>query len=167
MVERKDSSESKTSLGKFCEACQAIPAAGHCGLAGCPMVLPSRTLSDTHQMFAQRLAIAREGLEMSQQELSRRAGLPASSISHFESGRRAPSIDNLVRLIRAMPGLNANWLLGLVPDKASVEYEDGYFDGISDAEEALAEVSRAASKRFSDGGEATTKADSGMNNNVS
>lgn len=24
------------SLGKFCKACQAIPAAGYCNLAGCP-----------------------------------------------------------------------------------------------------------------------------------
>lgn len=30
------------SLGKFCKACQAIPAAGYCNLAGCPNKPPRR-----------------------------------------------------------------------------------------------------------------------------
>ena len=151
-------------LGKFCDACQAIPAAGYCRLAGCPNAPPvaetpctdcggtgvtyqterpcacqatSRSLSAPQQVFAQRLAMARAGLEMSQEELSRRSGLPASSISHYESGRRGPSIDNLVRIIRAMPGLNANWLLGIAGDEVTDEYEDGYSDALHDAQEAL------------------------------
>lgn len=74
---------------------------------------------------------------MSQEELSRRSGLPASSISHYESGRRGPSIDNLVRIVRAMPGLNANWLLGITGDEVTDEYEDGYSDALHDAQEAL------------------------------
>lgn len=151
-------------LGKFCDACQAIPAAGWCRLAGCPNAptsdeapctdcggtgvtyqterpcacqATSRSLSAPQQVFAQRLAMARAGLEMSQEELSRRSGLPASSISHYESGRRGPSIDNLVRIIRAMPGLNANWLLGIAGDEVTDEYEDGYSDALHDAQEAL------------------------------
>src|SRR5437879_2945615 len=94
----------------------------------CTCQVESRTLSKAQRVFAQRLAIARAGLEMSQEELSRRSGLPASAISHYESGRRGPSIDNLVRIIQAMPSVNANWLLGLSPDKATDEYEDGYSD---------------------------------------
>ena len=31
------------TLGKFCPACQAIPVAGYCGLAGCPNVPPPQT----------------------------------------------------------------------------------------------------------------------------
>lgn len=110
-----------------------------------------RTLSDAQKLFADRLAVARDGLEMSQEELSRRSGLPASSVSHYESGRRSPSLDNLVRIIKAMPGVNANWLLGLSSDKVTIEYEEGYFDAMSDAEAALQEISQRAEQRFSEG----------------
>jgi len=159
-------------LGKFCDACQAIPTVGRCRLAGCPNAQTadeapctdcggtgvtyqterpcacqeaSRTLSAPQQIFAQRLAMARAGLEMSQEELSRRSGLPASSISHYESGRRGPSIDNLVRIIRALPGLNANWLLGITGDEVTDEYEDGYSDALRDAQEALVELEQRRS----------------------
>ena len=106
----------------------------------CACQVSSRTLSAPQQVFARRLAIARRGLEMSQEELSRRSGLPASAISHYESGRRSPSLDNLVRIIRAMPGVNANWLLGLTGDKTTDQYEDGYSDAMSDAQAALLEL---------------------------
>lgn len=128
-------------LGRFCKACQAIPAAGFCNLVGCPNVFGARTLSQPQRVFARRLAMARAGLEMSQEELSRRSGLPASAISHYESGRRGPSIDNLVRIVRAMPGLNANWLLGLTSDATTDDYEDGYSDAMRDAQEALIALS--------------------------
>jgi transcriptional regulator with XRE-family HTH domain len=158
---------SAETLGKFCDACQAIPSVGYCRLAGCPnrpssdegpctdcggtgiayqterpcaCQAASRTLSKPQQVFAQRLRIAREGLEMSQEELSRRSALPASAISHYESGRRSPSLDNLVRIIRAMPGVNANWLLGLTGDKTTDQYEDGYSDALADAQAALLEL---------------------------
>lgn len=103
----------------------------------CACQVTARPLSAPQQVFAQRLAVARAGLEMSQEELSRRSGLPASSISHYESGRRGPSIDSLVRIIRAMPGLNANWLLGIAGGEVTDEYEDGYSDALRDAQEAL------------------------------
>lgn len=106
----------------------------------CACQVASRTLSKPKLVFAQRLGIAREGLEMSQEELSRRSGLPASSISHYESGRRGPTIDNLVRIVRAMPGVNANWLLGLSPDKTTDQYENGYSDALRDAHEALTDL---------------------------
>lgn len=136
-----------TDFGKFCDACQAIPVAGYCKLANCPNappITPERPADD----FAARLRLAREGLEMSQEELSRRAKIAPAVISHYEARRRAPSLENLVRIIRAMPGLNANWLLGLITESASDEYQDGYFDAVRDAQEALVAVEHEANRRF-------------------
>lgn len=127
------------ALGKFCHACQAIPQMGYCRLAGCPSApatVAAKALM-SKPLFSRRLALARNDLEMSQEELSRRSGLPASVISHYESGRRSPSLDNLVRIVRAMPGVNANWLMGLTSNPTSDNYEDGYADAIRDAQEAL------------------------------
>lgn len=138
-------------LSYFCPACQAFPQAGYCRLAGCPTAPgegpPSRSLSAPQQVFAVRLAQARRGLEMSQEEVSKRSGLPASAVSHYESGRRSPSLDNLVRLIRAMPGVNANWLLGLTAEVMTSDYEDGYSDALRDTQEALTELEQRSFAR--------------------
>lgn len=101
--------------------------------------------------FSARLGTALEGLEMSQIELSRRSGIQPAAISRFLSGHKAPNLENLIRLIRAMPGVNANWLLGLTTEQVTSDYEDGYFDALSDAEAAVQEVSQRASQRFSEG----------------
>jgi transcriptional regulator with XRE-family HTH domain len=61
--------------------------------------------------FPDRLQSARDKRDISQQELARRAGLPASSISHFEGGGRKPSVDNLRRLANALD-VSADFLLG-------------------------------------------------------
>ena len=46
--------------------------------------------------FNERLRAIREGLRrMSQAELAKAAGLPPSSIAHFERGTRKPSFDSL------------------------------------------------------------------------
>lgn len=99
--------------------------------------------------FAVRLKTARDGLEMSQRELCRRAAIEPAMLSHIEAGHRAPSFETLVRIIRAMPGVNANWLLGLTSDRATDEYESGYSDALDDAEAALQAISQAAERRFS------------------
>jgi transcriptional regulator with XRE-family HTH domain len=102
--------------------------------------------------FSDRLGTALEGLEMSQTELARRSGIQPANISRFIGGHAEPSVANLTRLLRAMPGVNANWLLGVATEQVTSEYEDGYFDGMSDAQAALQEVSERASARFSGGG---------------
>ncbi len=48
---------------------------------------------------------------MSQADLAQRAGLQPSAVSHFESGRRAPSFDNLRALADAL-GVSTDHLLG-------------------------------------------------------
>ena len=63
-------------------------------------------------VFSSRLKAYREKRGLSQVDLASRAGLPSTSISHFESGARKPSFDNLVRLVRALE-VSADYLLGL------------------------------------------------------
>lgn len=61
--------------------------------------------------FASRLRAAREGKGLSQAELAERAGLQPSAVSHFETGRRSPSFENLRFLADAL-GVATDYLLG-------------------------------------------------------
>lgn len=63
------------------------------------------------EAFRRRLAQARDARAISQGELAKRTGLPASSISHFEGGGRKPSFDNLNRLADAL-NVTTDYLLG-------------------------------------------------------
>lgn len=63
------------------------------------------------EIFGERLRSAREARGLNQRELSDRLGVPASSIAHFEGGRRKPSFDNLSRLARALD-VTTDYLLG-------------------------------------------------------
>lgn len=68
----------------------------------------SRPSSD---VFRERLRAAREIRGLSQGELAEKAGLQASAISHFETGTRKPSFDNLRRLADALDA-TTDYLLG-------------------------------------------------------
>jgi transcriptional regulator with XRE-family HTH domain len=50
----------------------------------------------------QGLRDCRELRGLSQTELAERTGLKPSAISHFETGQRAPSLANLIRLADAL-----------------------------------------------------------------
>lgn len=63
--------------------------------------------------FPSRLKKAREGRGLTQAELGKEAGLPSTTLSHFESGSRKPSFDNLRRLTRVL-GVSTDYLMGLV-----------------------------------------------------
>jgi transcriptional regulator with XRE-family HTH domain len=52
--------------------------------------------------FGQRLRTAREDRELTQAGLAESLGLPPSAVSHWEGGRREPSLKNLRRLIDVM-----------------------------------------------------------------
>ena len=54
------------------------------------------------EVFRGRLRTARTARNLSQSELARRAELQASAVSHFETGTRKPSFDNLKRLADAL-----------------------------------------------------------------
>lgn len=69
---------------------------------------------NSHQatdIFAERLKQARELRALSQTQLATNAGLPPSSVSHFEAGARKPSLDNLKRLSVAL-NVTTDYLLG-------------------------------------------------------
>ena len=64
-------------------------------------------------VFKERLKQARQTRKLQQGELATKSGLPAASISHFESGSRKPSFDNLRRLAHALE-VTTDFLLGRV-----------------------------------------------------
>ena len=66
-------------------------------------------------LFSQRLREARKLRELNQGELARRAGLQDSAVSHFETGSRKPSFNNLKRLADALK-VTTDYLLGRVDD---------------------------------------------------
>ncbi len=63
------------------------------------------------EKFQDRLRKARQDKGLSQSELAERAGFQPSAISHFETGTRAPSFDNLRKLADAL-GVSIDYLLG-------------------------------------------------------
>ncbi len=66
-------------------------------------------------IFPGRLKTARDLRGLSQDQLAERSGLQSSAISHFETGGRKPSFDNLKRLADAL-GISTDYLLGRTED---------------------------------------------------
>lgn len=69
--------------------------------------------------FAARLKLARASRQLNQAELAARAGLQPAAISHFESGQRRPSFENLRRLSDALE-VTTDFLLGRVDEVTAV-----------------------------------------------
>ena len=61
--------------------------------------------------FGARLQRFREIRGLTQAELGRRAAMAAASVSHFETGQRAPSLESLVKLADALE-VSTDALLG-------------------------------------------------------
>jgi transcriptional regulator with XRE-family HTH domain len=74
----------------------------------------------TENIFGRRLRAARNERGLEQQQLADRAGLPPSSISHFEKGARKPSFDNLRNLAKSLD-VTTDYLLGRVDTMDRVE----------------------------------------------
>lgn len=74
-------------------------------------------------VFPERLRAAREKRDLNQGELAKRAGLQGSAISHFETGARKPSFDNLRRLADALD-VTTDYLLGRVTDTEALAGAD-------------------------------------------
>lgn len=62
-------------------------------------------------IFRERLKAARALRGLNQTDLAAKVGLPPSSMSHFESGTRKPSFENLKRLATAL-NVTTDYLLG-------------------------------------------------------
>ncbi len=71
--------------------------------------------STPSSIFPDRLRCAREYRGLTQGELAERAGLQPSAISHFETGTRKPSFDNL-RLLADTLDITTDYLLGRVAE---------------------------------------------------
>ena len=67
--------------------------------------------SDASRTFQNRLRTARELRKLSQAELAARARLQPSAVSHFETGTRQASFDNLRRLADGLT-VSIDYLLG-------------------------------------------------------
>lgn len=70
--------------------------------------------------FCLRLKETREDKQLTQNELSLLTGLKPTAISHFETGNRLPSFDNLRKLCVGL-GVSADYLLGLHENKNIVD----------------------------------------------
>lgn len=81
-------------------------------------------------IFPERLRAARDLRELSQSQLAVRARLQPSWISHFETGTRKPSFDNLRRLADAL-NVTTDYLLGRVDDPAEHAGADQLYRHIS------------------------------------
>ena len=68
--------------------------------------------------FGERLKLAMWITGTSNKDLAKRCGLNQTAVSHFTGGVREPSLKNLGKLLRALPGVDARWFVG---DDSSVE----------------------------------------------
>jgi transcriptional regulator with XRE-family HTH domain len=76
------------------------------------------------EIFRERLKIARDKLrKWSQAELASKAGMPSTSIAHFEAGARKPSFDTLRKLANALD-VTTDYLLGRTDDPGLAEAGD-------------------------------------------
>lgn len=94
-------------------------------------------------IFPERLRAARKLRDMEQVELAAKAGLPATSISHFEAGARKPSFDNLRRLAQAL-AVTADYLLGQVDEPETNAAADPLYRDM----QKLTEEDRTLAKAF-------------------
>ncbi len=77
-------------------------------------------------IISERLLAARIMRGLSQKELARRARMHPAAISHWETGNRQPSIQNLYRLISVLE-VSCDYLLGRAEDPNPVMNDDPFY----------------------------------------
>lgn len=82
----------------------------------------------------------RELRKMTQSELGIRAGMGAASVSHFETGQRAPSLESLVKLADALD-VSTDVLLGRASQQTQPQI-DPIFMAASQADARTLDVVR-------------------------
>lgn len=93
-------------------------------------------------LFPRRLRAARDKRQLDQAGLAEKAGLQASAISHFETGSRKPSFDNLRRLAEALD-VSTDYLLGRVAEPkgfTGASKLHRHYDALSDADRRVADA---------------------------
>ena len=96
--------------------------------------------------FANRLKEARKAKDLTQEAVGKLSGIPTAAISHFEVGRRAPSLENLHRLADAL-GVSVDYLLGR---KVAADLAGPKFEKVFRAFESLSESDRKEVTNFID-----------------
>jgi transcriptional regulator with XRE-family HTH domain len=97
--------------------------------------------SPSSEVFPDRLRRAREYRGWSQGELADKAKLQPSAISHFETGARKPSFDNL-RLLADTLDVTTDYLLGRVAEFKALAGADTlhrHYDALQDADRRFAD----------------------------
>ena len=98
--------------------------------------------SKPSELFSARLRSARLGRNLSQSDLARRSDLQASAVSHFETGTRKPSFDNLKRLADALR-VTTDYLLGrsdqMDASSTTVDRLHRHYSGLSAEHQEMAE----------------------------
>lgn len=102
-------------------------------------------------IFPKRLLAARKKRELSQDDLAQRSGLQPAAVSHFETGARKPSFDNLRRLADAL-SVTADYLLGRTDDpegfaEADVAFRHGFEKLSSEQREIALDFIEVLAKR--------------------
>ena len=87
-------------------------------------------------IFPKRLKEVRELRGFSQADLAKKSGLQSTAVSHFETGGRAPSFDNLRRLADAL-NVATDYLIGRSDElKLAGPETDNFFRGLEKLSEA-------------------------------
>ena len=94
------------------------------------------------ELFCARLKEIRTQRKMTQQDISDKTGIPATSISHIEAGSRKPSLENFYKLIVVL-NVSADYLLGRTD-----QYSDLGSDPISKSIQCLPESEREMIQKF-------------------
>jgi transcriptional regulator with XRE-family HTH domain len=92
-------------------------------------------------VFPDRLRTAREYRGLTQGELALKAGMQPSAISHFETGTRKPSFDNL-RILADSLDVTTDYLLGRVTDFKALAGADQlhrHYDALDGADRKMAD----------------------------
>lgn len=82
----------------------------------------SRAGVSSAEVVAANLRTYRELRGLTQNELGARAGIGAASVSHFETGQRAPSLESLIKLADALD-TSTDALLGRPIPSASAQVD--------------------------------------------
>ena len=107
--------------------------------------------SSRSDVFPSRLRAAREYRGLTQGDLAKLTGLKPTAVSHFETGGRKPSFDNL-RLIADKLDVSTDYLLGRVEhfkDLAGADQLHRHYEALEGSDRNFADelITLLASKR--------------------
>lgn len=109
--------------------------------------------TSSRTVFAQRLRHLRENVRrLTQAELGEMAGLPSTSISHFEKedGTRKPSFDNLRALAKALE-VTTDYLLGRTEDlHGNTPLDEQLYRDVKSLSEADRQIAESLIKKMAE-----------------